>query len=413
MRILVSVAKTTLITTVPSEPILSIAAAVALTESFQTYHNALNTLCAELERQNSVLAPGEAGELCCRLLLLLARDKATTDLHGTFVREKPEMDRCYIHAIGLHDFLSTLLGQTRYGFQAQEEEESAEDLRSLCEGLSINFTHFIQYEKTIEELTLDELEHAWFSGAAIQCCHNQPVIDVLIIYYSGPIDEPFNRSDLGVVGIQVKARTKQAYGAVGEGLTVPPILYPSANKSEARKVKHPTIVMLMDLSTEKTFQQNGRMKFLVKRAAEKTISWSGYIADEPENILINVRGCSALQYPVLDRFSEPFGKIFKTMKASQVPGVLGDLEERMMVAMYPIERLSKVQEAEQEKKKKEKAAENRKNKKAANAAKNTKDAKSTKSGRSKARAPKDDIQSEESFPDLTDMREALSSADSE
>lgn len=342
MRILVSVAQTTLITTVPSEPILSIAAAVALTESFETYHDALNTLCAELECQNSVLAPGE---LCCRLLLLLARDKATTDLYGTFVGGRPEKDRCYIHAIGLHDLLSTLLGTTRYGFQAQEEEEPADDLRLLCEGLSINFTHFIQYEKTIEELTLDELEHAWFSGAAIQCCNNQPVIDVLIIYYSGPIDEPFDRSDLGVVGIQVKTRAKQAYDTVGEGLTIPPILHPGANKSEARRVKRPTIVMLMDLSAEETFHQNGRMKLLVKRAAEKMISWSGYIEDEPENILINVRGCSALQYPVLQQFSEPFGKIVKTMKASQVPEGLGELEERMMVAMYPTERQTKVQGA--------------------------------------------------------------------
>lgn len=345
MRILVSVAQTTLITAAPSEPILSIAAAVALTESFQTYHDALNTLCTELERQNSVLAPGEAGELCCRLLLLLARDKATTDLHGTFVRGKSESGRCYVHAIELHDLLSTLLGTTRYGFQAQEEEESAEDLRLLCEGLSVNFSHFIQYEKTIEELTLDELEHAWFSGAAIQCCHNQPVIDILLIYYSGPIDEPFNRLYLGIVGVQVKARAKQAYGTLGEGLTVPPILHPGPNKSEARKVKRPTIVMLMDLSAEKTFQENGRMKLLVKRAAEKPISWSGYVEDEPENILINVRGCSALQYPVLQQFSEPFGRIFKTMKASQVPEGLGELEERMMVAMYPTERLTKVQDA--------------------------------------------------------------------
>lgn len=346
MRILVSIVKTTLVTSVPSEPILSIAAAVALTKSPQVYHDALNTLCTELDRQNSVLAAGDEGELCCRLLLLLARDMTTIEQRGTFVKEDTTSGTSYIYAVGLHDLLSTLLGKKQYGFEAKEEKELAGDLRSRCEGKWVNFTHFIQYEKTIDELTLEELERAWFSGAAIQCCHNQPVIDILLLYYSGPPNEPFNGERIGLFGIQVKARAQQADSTIGDGLTVPPILHPNHAGSESRRVKCPTVVMLMDLSTSVAFQENGRKRLLVKRAAERTTKWSGYIEEEPKNILVNVRGCSALPYPVLHDFSEPFGRIFTIVTERQPPGILGELEERMAVAMYPFERLTRVKEAE-------------------------------------------------------------------
>lgn len=346
MRILVSIVKTTLVTSIPSEPILSIAAAVALTKSPQVYHDSLNTLCKELDRQNSVLAVEDAGELCCRLLLLLARDMTTIEQHGTFVKEDTTAGTSYIYAVGLQDFLSTLLGKKRYGFETKEEMELAEELRSRCEGKWLNFTHFIQYEKPIDELTLEEVEHAWFSGAAIQCCPNQPVIDVLLLYYDGPPNEPFNGERIGLFGIQVNARAQQADSTIGDGLTVPPILHPNPTGSEPTRVKRPTVVMLMDLCTSAPFQENGRRRLLVKRAAEKTIKWSGYIEDEPENILLNVRGCSALQYPVLHDFSEPFGRIITIMTERQPPGILGELEERMAVAMYPFERLTRAKETE-------------------------------------------------------------------
>lgn len=168
MRTLISVVNTTLVTAIPSEPILAIAATVALTDSMEGYNDALKTLCCEIDCRDSVLAAEETEQLCCRLLLLLARDVATIQWYDSFIRTGKE-GSLHVTAIGLSRFLSTLLDKDLFGMERDkkrvlaenrdmaEERALAEDLRLFCEGKWINFHHFIEYDKTIEELTLEEL----------------------------------------------------------------------------------------------------------------------------------------------------------------------------------------------------------------------------------------------------------------
>ena len=70
MRVLEAVVDFMVITTSPPEPMLAIAAAMAMNHSEATYKNALKTLLDKLILKGIVLDRGLLGELSSRLLLL-------------------------------------------------------------------------------------------------------------------------------------------------------------------------------------------------------------------------------------------------------------------------------------------------------------------------------------------------------
>src|SRR5262245_44862363 len=76
MRMLIGVSGRLVITASPSEPMLAIAAAFVLNWSTDSYKEALKTLINELILRGLILDRGLQGELYCRLLIMLARDKA-------------------------------------------------------------------------------------------------------------------------------------------------------------------------------------------------------------------------------------------------------------------------------------------------------------------------------------------------
>ncbi|TFY70672.1 hypothetical protein EVG20_g2333 [Dentipellis fragilis] len=358
MRILLSVINAELSTTAPSEPVLAIAAAVALNISETTYNKSLHTLFRNWKRQNPVLAPGDMGELCSRLLLLLARDRATIRFRGEFVQNDTSVpDSMHrIHAIELHEFLTVLLGEPEKAF-GLFEKGPAKQLIEFCKKKWINFTHFTRFEKEIDELTLDELEHAWFFGAAIQCCPTQAVIDGGFVYYDGSLDEPFDRCRLRFLPYQTTVRgpTASASTKTGLGLTAPPILHPGQHGTESQRVKPQTIVLLMDFKSTSTFQDNGQMSRLELRQAEATTCWRGYAdpnqgEEEPANFFINVRGYSPVQYPVMLPFDSSLQPVLIDILEDQMDTELQAMEDEMKEAMYVIEQRANVQRSNQEEK---------------------------------------------------------------
>lgn len=82
MRILVSVVEKMLVTAIPSEPILSIAAADIITKNLDIYvTKAGQTLLSGLIQQGLVLDTRDQGELCSRLLVLLTREMSAIKFH--------------------------------------------------------------------------------------------------------------------------------------------------------------------------------------------------------------------------------------------------------------------------------------------------------------------------------------------
>ncbi|KAH9918641.1 uncharacterized protein B0H18DRAFT_937670 [Fomitopsis serialis] len=337
MRILVSVVKDTLITAVPAEPILAIAFADALNRSEDTYGDALETLMHQLEHQT--LALGDTGELCSRLLLLLARDRATLRVHKRFVSD--DMSRMQIFALELHELLGELLGEN-FGFE--EQKELAKRLLAFCKGKWVNFYQFVKFEKDVTELDAEDLEHAWFIGAAIQCRRNQAVIDGGIVAYAGSLYEPFERRNLIFIPYQIKGKTARTESKVGLGLTAPPIIHPKHDGSGIERVKPQTIVLLMDLKSSSAFEETGRMTRRELRAAERATRWAGYAdpamgEEEPQNFFLNIRGCSSTVYPVLEPFAHTFQSILSHDPDSQLPAPLKAMEIATVEAMFPLTRM--------------------------------------------------------------------------
>ncbi|KAA1465985.1 hypothetical protein DENSPDRAFT_810607 [Dentipellis sp. KUC8613] len=349
MCLLTSVIGTTLITQAPSEPILAIAAADALNVSHDGYDTALANLFEELHHQYPAHDPTDAGKLCARVLLCLARDRTTIQSNPGFVDSKTfPAKREKIHAIELAELLQTLLGgeDPSLGFTTEKEKALAQELLAFCRHKWVNFTHFIRLERHIDDLSTEELEHAWFFNAAIQCCHNQAVIDGGIVCYGGSLDEPFDRLNLFLIPYQTKARTRSTGAAsragLGLDLTAPPILHPKHDGSGSERFKPPTIVLLMDLKSKSTSKENDKTR-LELRAAHATTRWEGH-ADpargetEPRNYFISVRGCSSAQYPVLKHFPQARKAILGVF-ATQPTSEWEAIDDVYLDEMCPLERL--------------------------------------------------------------------------
>jgi hypothetical protein len=319
MRVLVGVTGGLVITASPSEPMLAIAAAEALNTSSETYKTAIETLLDKLILRGLVLDRGLQGEVYSRLLLMLARDKATMTLSPSFVKYDAIGSAHHVHAVRLSCFLQTLLGDD-LGIPDSLVDQKALRMTLLIETSEvwINFTHFVQLSQPIDEVTQPMLLKAWSSGFAFQCTFYQPVIDGFIVAYSGTLDGPFDASNLFVIPWQTKARSDAAGLAVARQLTTPFLIRSDVNgKPERYKPGH--IAFLMDLAASSAFGKiNGPHTNLTLGAAERPTGkggrWDGYASGdevEPARYCLNIRGHSPREYPVLQGFEKQFNQLFQ------------------------------------------------------------------------------------------------------
>lgn len=304
MRILTDVKDNILETAVYSEPILAIAAAVALNHG-TNYKEALATLTRQLVVDKAILNRGAQGELISRIILLLARDRATFERH----QEYNNTDS--IHPVELVTFLKTLLGPDL----GDPNSKPVRKVLKFARGKWVNFTHFVVITHDLSELPIEALEKAWFFGAAFQCSHGQEVIDGAFVYYAGPLQEAFDRSLLRLFCWQTKFRSQSASSQLGKGLTSPPIFFPAHSTVKAKWCKPRTIVLLMDLGTSAAFQGTRRKSQVSYRVATTSNSWTGYANPsrgevEPKNFFLNIRGLSSSEYPVLMGFEDSFEALF-------------------------------------------------------------------------------------------------------
>jgi hypothetical protein len=321
MRILTGIVGRLVITTSPSEPILAIAAAEALNESDAIYKAAMETLLDKLILEGLVIDRGAMGEFGSRLMLLRARDQATTAGGNKFVKVEGQISS--VQAVQLSKFLQTLLGKD-LGVSL-EQSMLRDQLLQDTSDVWINFTHFVHLSISIDEVTPSMLFQAWSSGFAVQCVFHQAVMDGFIVAYFGPLDQPFDVSNLFVVPYQTKARSDAADSAVARALAAP---FLSTQGNTARK-KPWSVVILMDLAASSAFRKaKGPHCDLTYAPAErpqgkeKGGSWKGY-AQKPEvesnRYCLNVRGHRAHNYPVLEGLETQFDKLFqRSMGCSQV-----------------------------------------------------------------------------------------------
>jgi len=336
MRFLDVVDRTFIKTTVPSEPCLALAAAWALRPTSKDLGVALRTLVDTLILQETVLDRSGQGDLYARILLIMARDKAT-DKGGPIQDYYVDTTAAgtHVQTITLADLLIQLHGdglemnqQQGQGLQEQqtrhkedaldrdneddasEEDGDEDDQRKLYQNLlaaaqerHVNFTHFIHLEESVGNLSADFLHHLWDRQCAIQCSHNQPVIDIIIITYSGALSPDWDDNKVGTFCIQVKLKASAISLTLADELVGPRI-------NGRRPCDE--VVMLIEFGVESEFQGKARKsRYQHEVATVRPKTWNGYMDKETEpRWCIHVRGHGPTEYPIISRYEQIFDRAF-------------------------------------------------------------------------------------------------------
>jgi hypothetical protein len=288
MRILLGVVdRSYAVTMAPSEPILSIAAAGVLNASKADYSLALNLLIDRLILAGILMDLGTQGELFARLLFTMARDEVAFS-HS----ERSKVSSSKVQAITLARLLEAL-----HGVRGQDSTYTR--LCQTANNKHMNFTHFVQLEANVKDLSSGFLRKAWERGWAFQCAHNQPVFDLIFVTYSGDLDTPWDDSKLGTFVVQIKLKTNPAESALVRSLSGPTI---------DNKVQEHEIVMFMDLGTDVKFK-DGRCDYMINPAVCPRTHWrlsnsSRYLSPDLERKqwCVNIRGHGKQQYPILEKY---------------------------------------------------------------------------------------------------------------
>ncbi|KZT00627.1 uncharacterized protein LAESUDRAFT_764460 [Laetiporus sulphureus 93-53] len=285
MRLLTDVSDGFIVTNVPSEPMLAVAAADILNGNW--------------------------------LLFILTRDKVTLRNGGSFV-DCSEPARHGVRPLKLSDFLTTLLGDD-LGVKDQDKADQVQDLLSDVGNVWMNFTHWTQtdIDEEISIITPEWLFELWCRGVAVQCTHGQSVFDSLVVTYRGDLTQPFVKRFLGYIVIHTKARMEASALEPAAGLAGPVIETTDESGQPVRYKPASYIALFMDFTADSTYSGGSRTDIqfgIPKKSSEgKYSSWIGYLQDsaEEKRYCLNVRGNDNQSYPVITKdIKTQFGLLF-------------------------------------------------------------------------------------------------------
>jgi len=238
-----------IITTTPSEPPLSAAAAYFFRQAPQLTASKWSMIVRSLIIASTHVGfnIGAEGEVGVALLSSLAIDLAASERYHTqlqaYSRSPATVDRdeAYDAIFGLvtvREWLRTMIGdtdwpcfepvgrQSKYEGQAMDldsdDRKDPSPMLAWVDRAWLNFNHIVTLDRKIahdKSLDLDILVELWFRHAALVGVVNQDAWDLLIpVYESKPVgedasppkDEQFDKNRLTYIAIQVKNRANKA-----------------------------------------------------------------------------------------------------------------------------------------------------------------------------------------------------------
>ena len=307
MRLIQKVTEDIVISMAASEPILSLAAAQALTELEETYDTAIHTLAHQLILNSAIDDRGQRGELITRLLLTMARDHATEGAFGNKAFTSHTEREKTIQTVTFSSLLRNMLGD---GLAKGSNETVVEKLLKWGEDVHLNFTHFIQANTSIDSVSQSTLAELWHLSAAVQCVFNQTIMDGFLVGYKGHVDLPFNPEKLIIIPWQTKAQMKASSKATAAGLTSPTIIRPE--RTASTKPMH--AVLFFDLTTTANFAESKGPILITHSSAvrQPNAVWAGYLTEEPQRFCINICGHGKKVYTHLQqgKLDASFSKLF-------------------------------------------------------------------------------------------------------
>ncbi|ETW80311.1 hypothetical protein HETIRDRAFT_427441 [Heterobasidion irregulare TC 32-1] len=258
MRVPTGVADNLLVTEAPSEPILSIAAATALLEGFRDL----------VRRTYSHRACGRS-KPSGRSMLPVTDDPQPR--HGDAEGSRQTL---------LGPELSFPMGNTL-----------RDRLLDDTAGIWINFTHVVQLDEIITELTPEFLKKCWSSNAAIQCSSGQSVFNEFFVGYRDDLSKPFDNKNLIYVLWRTNTKTRAGSHPLVDGLAGTWIV----PKDGPRYKPTNYLAIVMDLCATTSFQDSQKCRLTY---------------EEPWRPRRDVRGLSTT-YPVIGNYDARFRQLLE------------------------------------------------------------------------------------------------------
>ncbi|SPO41112.1 uncharacterized protein PSFLO_06594 [Pseudozyma flocculosa] len=371
-----------IVTAAPSEPLLALAAWVALTsdetdhEALWRYSEVLSTLAKSLALDSAIALKGVEGEFAVPLLLTMARDACDelTQARKTFA-EQHESDGKLEHvpAISLASFLPTLLGPA-CGHAALAQLEQLIDFRCQRRGATernsgadknmdddsrqeafetagsvqmdpsgeqsggsaawLNFTHMARLASKAYAFGPRLLWYCWKRGLALQCHESQPGIDGVIPVYLGSLEDALDDEDQAagqMSYIAWRAKDKASPFSGTDCLHGPRIVPLSA--TDARQgarddadARAPLFTMLFDLGTGVAFKRAESISSHVKVMESTTCSATDCMQGNAPIVSLRIRGCDAAVFPFLGQF-QAAEQVASLVKKPQMAGDGAEVEE--------------------------------------------------------------------------------------
>jgi hypothetical protein len=227
------------------------------------------------------LARGERGEMCARLLVTIAHDRAILgsgkiELTGQTAFHQPIKVVQFLIGLFSEEFHETVLNA-----RPIRNKRRGIPLREAFENAYLNFSHFSR-AGDYEVVTLEYLWTTLIRGTAFQCKNNQRAIDlVFAVFFGSPSKDQICKSLASILQIQVKNRkTEESF------IVNPSVCKPSKNWPIL------TIVLELDSPDEP----------LVDVKYEDPQRTRGYVIEEDphsRHYMIVARGCSSKTYSAI------------------------------------------------------------------------------------------------------------------
>ena len=280
---------------VPSEPILAIAAGDILLKSKERYNRAMEILVDQLLLQKKVISVGENGETYGRIILIVNRDATVHTAGGQICVVDTEENKivgkhynegCHLRYAVRPFLLDSYLHQLVDQHKVAQVDGVYDSGLEWASEVYMNFTHFVQLEDFIgSDLSYEFILMCWRRGWALQCVHNQPVIDNLLIGYSGDLSEPFDPKKFVFVALQIKNRVSAARSDLINTMTCPFLT------SDLGRWKPEYMAILMDLGTSSYFQGTHAHVQATKCKAVRGQAWHAFRkSKERPAVRISIRG---------------------------------------------------------------------------------------------------------------------------
>ncbi|KEP53433.1 putative G2/mitotic-specific cyclin cdc13 [Rhizoctonia solani 123E] len=211
----------------PSEPILAEAAGRYLSQLPGKIMEAGPKILAESCREG-VVARGERGELCGRLLLTIAHDlaipKGLDSVNPQYHRPIPVVD--FLRALFAESHHDTVLRATPINSDPSTIPGNPLALGKVFENAYVSFSHFDLVHNS-EMLGASLLQYSLIRGCAIQINQGQASIDAVIPIHMGGVTDPITTQTMSAINVQFRNLKDVQYCAIDRSVTVPDVGQPA------------------------------------------------------------------------------------------------------------------------------------------------------------------------------------------